>query len=328
MNPWHRSLLSVASLVLAAASTFSAAQDEATANSPAQLVRNAVQNELAPGGDRSAHFMFKNQKKTAHVSQTKLMVETYEATAGLLIEQDGRPLSPPQQQAEEARLQNYIRNPEELNRKRKQEKEDEERTERIVRALPDAFLYEPDGTEPGTAAVGKLGDELVRLKFRPNPRYDPPSRVEQVLTGMRGYVLIDSRENRIAEIDGTLEKEVGFGWGILGHLDRGGRFLVQQADIGNDQWELTHMQLEFTGKVLFFKRLNIHSDDVFSDFRPVPPNLTFAQGVELLKKELAEKSSAANPAAKPHESRTQQKTPNQAQNQIKNQTQENLCCDR
>src|SRR5207245_8353210 len=145
-----------------------------------------------------------------------LIVETCEATAGVLVELNGQPLSPAQQQREAARLENYVKNPAELAKKRKQEKEDAERSIRIIRAMPDAFLYEPDSTVPGTAEVGKAGHDLVRLNFRPNPNYNPPSRVEQVLTGMRGIVLIDAKENRIAEIDGTLEKEVGFGWGILG----------------------------------------------------------------------------------------------------------------
>src|SRR5438876_2479413 len=101
---------------------------------------------------------------------------------------------------------------------------------------------------------------------------------------MQGILLIDEQAKRIAKIDGTLVKDVGFGWGILGHLDRGGHFLVQQADVGEHQWEVTQMQLELTGKVLFVKKLNIRSSDVFSDFRPVPSDLTFAQGVELLKK--------------------------------------------
>ena len=47
------------------------------------------------------------------------------------------------------------------------------------------------------------------------------------------------------------------------------------------------MQLSFTGKVLLSKKLSIHSNDMFSDFHSVPGNLTFAQGVELLKKEAA-----------------------------------------
>ena len=48
-----------------------------------------------------------------------------------------------------------------------------------------------------------------------------------------------------------------------------------------------HLDLAFTGKVLLFKSLNIRSNEVYSDFRPVPSNLTFAQAVELLKKEEA-----------------------------------------
>src|SRR5262249_1293032 len=103
--------------------------------------------------------------------------------------------------------------------------------------------------------------------------------------GMEGFMLIDPGKNRIAQIDGTLGKEVSFGWGILGHLDRGGRFLVEQGDVGSGHWEITRMNLSFTGKLLLFKSLNFQSSEVFSDFKQVPEDTTFAQGVELLKKQ-------------------------------------------
>jgi hypothetical protein len=156
---------------------------------------------------------------------------------------------------------------------------------RIVRALPDAFLYEFAGEEPGSEGIGRAGAALVKLNFRPNPRYEPPSRVEEVLTGMQGYVLVDATSYRIASIDGTLFKEVGFGWGILGHLDRGGRFVVHQQDAGDDFWEISGMSLRFTGKILLFKNLSINSTEIFSCFKRVPSDLTFAQALELLKKE-------------------------------------------
>jgi hypothetical protein len=314
-------LLSIVTIMVCAG----AAREQSPAVSPAELVRRAVQSEIAANNGSGSHYMFKNEKRTPRRSETKLIVETREATAGLLVAVDNRPLTPEQRRAEEARLENYIRNPEQLNKKRKQEQEDAERTTKIMRALPEAFLYEADGTQPGTATIGRPGDEIARLKFRPNPNYNPPSHVEQVLTGMRGQLLIDRKENRIAEIDGTLEKEVGFGWGILGHLDRGGRFLVQQADIGNQQWELTRMELSFTGKVFFFKRLNIHSSDVFTDFRPVPNTLTFVEGVELLKKQLMQEQPASvSPPGKQNNRKIQEK----AQTQTKNQAAENICCDR
>lgn len=270
--------LLVTSPVLAAAES---------ALSPENLVRRTVENEIKAGNGTTS-YMFKDNKQTPNGSQTKLLVETRDATAGIVIAINGKPLSPEQRQAEIARVERFVNNPEELRKKVKQEKEDAEHVTRIMKALPDAFLYEPEGTEPGTESVGGPGEELVRLKFRPNPNYNPPSHTEQVLTGMSGYLLIDAAHCRIAKIDGTLMKEVGFGWGILGHLDKGGRFVVQQVDVGSNHWEISRMDLAFAGKVLLFKNLNIKSTEVYSDFRPVPADLTFAQGVDLLKKQEAE----------------------------------------
>jgi hypothetical protein len=255
--------------------------------SPIELVRRTVQREIAPGND-GTKVMFRVRKQTPHGSQTKLIVETREGMAGMLVAENGKPVTPEQRQAEEARLSGLVSNPEQLKKKQKSEKDDEERMTRIMQALPDAFLYEPDGTVAGSQEIGKTGEQLVRLKFRPNPKYSPPSHVEQVLTGMQGYMLIDAGQHRIAKIDGTLVKEVGFGWGILGHLDRGGHFLVEQAEVLTGEWEVAHISLCFTGKALLFKSLNINSEEVFNDFRPVPSTLTFAQGVELLKRQEAE----------------------------------------
>ncbi|HZP18453.1 MAG TPA: hypothetical protein VFB00_10830, partial [Terriglobales bacterium] len=178
--------------------------------------------------------------------------------------------------------------------------------------------------QTGTESVGHPGDELVRLKFRPNPDYDPPSRVEQVLTGMQGHLLIDPKANRIAEIDATLQRDVGFGWGILGHLDRGGHFQVQQAAVDN-HWQLTRMDLAFTGKVLLFKKINIRSTDVFSGFRPVPSDLSFAQGVELLKKAKAQEQAAAATPQKPPDLGQGKKASRQNPGEVEDKDQ--LCCD-
>jgi hypothetical protein len=216
-----------------------------------------------------------------------LMVETQEAMVGILIAKNDRPLNAQERQAENDRVDRFVKDPEELNRKKALESENKERITRIVKALPDAFLYEFDGTEAGDQGVAGPGEQLVRLTFKPNPKYDPASRVELVLTGMQGYILIDTKQGRIAKIDGTLAKEVGFGWGILGHLDPGGHFLVDQADVEGGNWEVTRMELNLTGKVLFFKTLNFKSTKTYSDFHPAPPNLSFAEGVELLKKQKA-----------------------------------------
>jgi hypothetical protein len=266
--------------------------------SPRELVRAAVANELAAANDSSIKHMFCQRKKTPQGSQTRLYVETREAMAGMTIAYNDKPLSPEQLQSEEGRLAGLVNNPEQLKRKQRQEKEEAERTLRILKALPDAFLFDYDGTEIGTTSLGKEGMRLVRLKFRPNPAYRPPSHVEDALVGMQGVVLIDSQSRRVARIDGTLFKDVSFGWGILGHLDKGGHFFVQQEDVGDGSWDISCMRLEFTGKILLFKNIAIKSEEVFSNFQRVPADTTFAEGVEMLKAELAKRVQGGSETAR------------------------------
>jgi hypothetical protein len=273
--------------VLAIVSASTVVRAQGNPESPVELVHRTVENEVA-ASNGDAKVMFMDRKETPHGSQTKLIVETREGMAGMVIAANDKPLTDEQRQAEAARLAQLSRDPERLKKKQRSENEDAERVTRIVKALPDAFLYEPDGSEVGSEEIGKAGVELVRLKFRPNPKYHPPSRVEQVLTGMQGYILIDAGQHRIAKIDGTLLKDVSFGWGFLGHLDQGGQFLVEQGEALPGDWELTRMSLSFTGRVLLFKSLSVKSDELFSNFRAAPSNLGFAQGVELLKKQEAE----------------------------------------
>ena len=252
---------------------------------PVGLVRAAVDNEIKASEAENSRFIFRSTRTTPRGSVTKVFVQAKEATAGIVVAYNGKPLTREQRQDEVARIERFIKTPDELEKKRRQERVDADRTLRIIRALPDAFLYEYDGTQVGSAGIGKAGESLVALKFRPNPRYDPPSRVEQVLTGMEGVLLLDATRKRLASIDGTLSKEVGFGWGILGHLDRGGHFLVQQQEVGDRCWTISRTSVDVTGKILLFKSLAFSMSEVFSDFRPVPRDTTFAQAVEMLEKE-------------------------------------------
>lgn len=275
--------------VIVTASAMLAAQN---ANAPAvpampagDLVRAVLANEVAAANNTVVKHMFRSRTQNAKGSQTKLYVETNDAVAGMLVAINDQPLTPQQQQGETNHLAWLAGNPEALRKKQAREKEDAERTVRILKAFPDAFLYEYAGSENAEPGEGKAGSQLVRLKFRPNPSYSPPTRAEQALSAMQGYLLIDVESKRLARIDGTLFKDVTFGWGVIGRLDKGGHFLVKQADAADGTWNITEMNLNITGKILLFKTLSLVSDEVFSDFQRAPDNLPFAQGVEMLKME-------------------------------------------
>jgi len=253
----------------------------ATPQVPAQeLVRRVIANEDKASKEH-LRFLYRLRTETPKAGAiTKELVETNEGVVARLIAVNDKPPTSEERQKDDERLQKLASDPQARTAKRKQQKEDEERTTRMVKALPDAFLYQYDGFEPG-----KSGQRLIRLKFKPNPKYDPPNRELQVYQGMEGSMLIDPSDERLVQIQARLFKGVNFGWGILGHLDPGGQFEVEQSRVGGDRWEVTNMRLRFTGKVLLFKILNINENETAFDYRRAPDNLSIVEGIEFLKKQ-------------------------------------------
>ena len=103
--------------------------------------------------------------------------------------------------------------------------------------LPTAFLYQFAGT--GTASTGTV----VKFTFRPNPQFDPPDLETGVLTAMAGEIWIDSVQERVVRLAGSLRQDKDFGLGILGQLDKGGWVEINQADVGAGEWRIVHLKL-------------------------------------------------------------------------------------
>jgi len=94
---------------------------------------------------------------------------------------------------------------------------------RIVEGPARCFIS-TNTTEERNAGAGDPDGSVLRLKFRPNPA------ISRLLTRSRFWAAwMDSckylSHRRIVRIDGTLFKEVAFGWGILGPSIRGGPLL-------------------------------------------------------------------------------------------------------
>ena len=244
---------------------------------PDDLVRAAIKNELKPRPD-DQQFTYRLIKKLPNRVETREMVETSAGTVGRLLLVNGKPLTPEQRSKEDARLQRLVADPSQMAQKRKQQEDDDRRTREMVQAMPDAFIYEYAGTEDK-----EPWGEVAVLKFKPNPKFDPPNQETKVYRGMAGEMWIDLSDMRLALIHAKLFREVAFGWGILGHLDPGGEFMVEQKPVNNGDWEPTHMVLNFTGKILLFKTLKIRQDETTGDYRPVA-NMSVAHALEFLKK--------------------------------------------
>lgn len=245
---------------------------------PLTLVRRASANEIKAENAKQ-FFIYKDTEDNKGRSVTKEVIQTPQGGLSRTLTIDGKPLTAEERAKDDQNLQKFAHDPEARRKRREHNKEEDQRASLMLTSLPDAFLYTYAGTQ-----TGRNGDELVHLTFRPNPSFQPPNHETAVYQGMQGDMLIDDKAMRIAKIDGTLFKDVNFGWGILGKLDKGGKFLIEQRDVGGGHWEQVREKLQFTGKVLMIKSLDISSDERMTDFREVSANLTVAQALDLLYK--------------------------------------------
>jgi hypothetical protein len=210
------------------------------------------------------------------------VVETKDGDLDWLISVNGKPLPEDQRSERQRGLQRLISNPAELKRSQREKDEDQVRSQRLLKMLPDALDFE----------YGEQRGELVELKFKANPHLRPPSHEAAVVHAMEGVLWINGRQKRLVEISGHLTRPVKFGGGLLGHLDAGGHFYVKQEEVQPGYWELAALDVDMKGKALFFKTIGVQEEIKRSIFRRLRDDLTAAQGANLLYQQVRTTSDA------------------------------------
>jgi hypothetical protein len=247
-----------------------------------ELVRRVVANELDQEARDKSHYMFRLKRITPKGTSLKEIVQTDQGSVARTLLIDGKAPTEDQKRSEEEKITKLANDPDAQRQRMKREKEDENRAQIMIKALPNAFFYQE---------IGRDGD-TVKLRFRPDPNYEPASREESVYTGMAGELWLNVPQQRLRKIDAHLFHDVDFGWGILGRLYKGGSFMVEQEQVDGNHWDTTVMKLDLTGNALLFKSLVYKEQELESDFKRLPDHLSMMQGVEILKKgatEVAEK---------------------------------------
>jgi hypothetical protein len=271
--------------VLAVAQAAVWAQSPPT-EAPGQLVREVVYNELQ---DHQSHgfWRFWVQRQVQDETQREEQVETAEGPISRLYLSNGRPLSPEFQQQEQTRLQSLLGSPWQQARQRQDYTDAEERIGRIVAMLPDAFLFEYAGEESGCR----------RIQFRPNPAYLAHSIEARVFHAMSGTVCIDARYKRLVQLNGQLQQNVDFGFGILGRLCKGGWFQLRRTQVSATDWKTVGMEVHISGRAVLFKSISRETSEVRGGFVRVPAGLNLAEGMSLLMQSpsQAEVQSPAQP---------------------------------
>ena len=241
-----------------------------------ELARRVVTNELKSQDEDHGHWMYRLEKRESDKKQVQEIVQTKYGSLSRLVSINGRLLDTKQRQKENQRIQRLVSNPDEQRKLQQERNKKAEPETRLFKILPDAFVFDYAGRE----------GELTKLTFKPNPNFQPPSLEARVFHSMQGEMTVDTKQERLAAINGHLMEDVKFGGGLLGHVDKGGKFEVREAEVAPGQWEMTVLGVDMKGKALLFKTIGVRETENHSDFHRVPDDLTLAEAADILNRQI------------------------------------------
>jgi hypothetical protein len=267
-----RALLAV--LVVLTAALYPLTAQQLTPTQASYLVHEVVYNELHDH-EQHGYWRYWIQKHTQNNTLLEEQIETTDGPIDHLIRNNGQPLNPESSREEQARLADLLSSPSEQARHRKEYFEDEKRIGRILALLPDAFAYTDAGEENGRR----------HLHFRPNPDYTAHSVEARVFHAMSGDLWLDTRYKHMARLDGHLEENLDFGYGILGRIYKGGWFRLERTQAGSTDWKTIRLEVHMTGRAMLFKTIARETSETRGGFVSVPRGMDLQHGLQLLEQD-------------------------------------------
>jgi hypothetical protein len=241
----------------------------AVAQSPRDLVRQAVQTELVASRNDHSHWLYFEWDRKPEKTVKQWVAEARSVSLERVVERDGQPLPDYQQRQE---MSSFINDPSAQNKKRKSGQHDDEQAAELLKILPDAFIWNIDGQK---------GSDIL-LHFKPDPKFSPPDLEARVFAAMEGEMAIDREQHRIATLKGRLIHDVKIGWGILGELKAGGTFDVERRELTPTVWEIVETHVHIQGHALIFKTISENEDDVKSHFKQIDQGISLQQAKQEL----------------------------------------------
>lgn len=230
-----------------------AAAMASAAQSPRDIVRQAVQTELTASRDDHSHWLYFEIDRQPSKRVKQWVAETRLGSLNRVIELNGQTLAESQQRQE---MSAFINDPHAQAKQRKSGQHDDEQAAELLNILPDAFIW---------TSAGEKGSDIL-FHFKPDPQFRPPDFEARVFAAMEGDMAIDREQQRIVSLKGRLIHDVKIGYGLLGELKAGGTFDVERRELSPHIWEITETHVHIQGHALIFKTISEEEDDVKTHF--------------------------------------------------------------
>ena len=249
-----------------------AAEAQNNSASAYDLVREVIYNELHDR-EHDSHWEYRSECGSATENQVREQVETDRGPVFRVLARGGNPLDAAEQEREEQRLDQYIHSPGQIARVEHEHQEDEARLAGIMGLMPQAFLFGYEGAPEG---------DLLRIAFRPDPAFTPSGYEARIVHALAGTLVVNARLKRMIDMHGVLAERVDFGYGLLGHVEKGGTFEIHRRQVSAEHWKTDLVEVHVQGKILMLKTVSKDQREARMDFRAVPKDTTLAEARDML----------------------------------------------
>lgn len=110
------------------------------------------------------------------------------------------------------------------------------------------------------------GQPLLIGTATPRPNARVTTREGRWLRQFAGDIWISESDYQIVRLDMRALDDVSLGWGIVGRVHKGSRFVFARRKIEN-AWLPSEVTFDATGRTLLFRRFQIATTTTFSDYR-------------------------------------------------------------
>jgi hypothetical protein len=236
-----------------------------------ELINHAAQQQLE-ALENPVPFEFQERLEWNWGTETRSVIETIQGRADRIIRFGDEPLSSDQQEKQEHRLKKLLSDHDSVKSELQDQRAETQRRIKMVKAFPRAFFFDFAGEEKG----------LLHFHFFPNPDFSPKDRESQMYRGMEGELWIEPRQERMLSIEGKLVKDVSFGWGVLGHLNKGGMYEIAQTQLAPGTWRITTLNVDVKGRMLFVESFRFLRKETDTHIRRTPASMTYEAAVTSL----------------------------------------------
>jgi hypothetical protein len=176
--------------------------------------------------------------------------------ARIVIEENGRPVDQALYRKQLENLEQALTaalDPAQPKQKQAAEKFAKRMRERreMVDAVRNAFRYTWLGREK------RNGRTLAKFRLDPNPEFKPTSRNTSLFANIRATIWVDETAGQLARVEAEIFRDIYFVGGLLGKVYRGGRFVMEQAEVAPGIWLPTLYDYNFAGRK-FLYGLEVH----------------------------------------------------------------------